>query len=202
MNDKIDVKIGYYDYVACKCETCGKDFQVQYQAIRVGKGRYCSHACSPNFVEANTARRKNPLGASQSAVTRTCPTCSKDFVTKVKNINRGGGTYCSFKCNPNKFRTTEEAKVIRKRAYQLRINYGITQEDFEKRKESQKGVCAICGEPPSGTAPNTRHLYVDHNHATGAVRGLLCGRCNTAIGLLRDDAGIITKAAEYVNSWG
>lgn len=55
---------------------------------------------------------------------------------------------------------------------------------------------------PSGTKanPSGKRLAVDHNHATGKVRGLLCHHCNAALGHLMDDADLIVKAAEYVVS--
>ena len=57
----------------------------------------------------------------------------------------------------------------------------------------QDGGCGICGDPPGKTA-----LHVDHDHETGVVRGLLCFRCNSALGNLRDDPDIITLALVYV----
>lgn len=53
---------------------------------------------------------------------------------------------------------------------------GITDADYAAMLAAQGGHCAIC---PS--TPKTRRLHVDHDHATGAVRGLLCHRCNRAL---------------------
>lgn len=57
---------------------------------------------------------------------------------------------------------------------------------------TSKSVCAICKR-----RPNTR-LNIDHDHVTGDIRGLLCPNCNRAIGLFRDDPGIMRHAAEYI----
>lgn len=62
--------------------------------------------------------------------------------------------------------------------------------------EAQGGVCAICKGPE--TKPNAKYLAVDHDHATGAVRGLLCNNCNRAIGLLGDDAERLIAGADYL----
>jgi hypothetical protein len=59
----------------------------------------------------------------------------------------------------------------------------------------QGGVCAICGEP----RPEERTLHVDHDHETGLIRGLLCFRCNQAIGSLQEDHDIFQKAADYLD---
>jgi hypothetical protein len=60
--------------------------------------------------------------------------------------------------------------------------------------ESQGGVCAICSKHQE-----RRPLNVDHCHNTGTIRGLLCDKCNMAIGLLEDDATLLRKAQEYLN---
>lgn len=59
--------------------------------------------------------------------------------------------------------------------------------------DRQGGACAIC------LQVRTETLHVDHCHATGAVRGLLCGACNRALGLLNDDPGLIRRAADYLD---
>lgn len=69
--------------------------------------------------------------------------------------------------------------------YQLKA-HGLTIEQFKEMVEMQSGKCAICGNPPAGTKMEKR-LHVDHDHQTGKVRSLLCGACNRAIGLLRDE---------------
>lgn len=76
----------------------------------------------------------------------------------------------------------------------LRRNYGITPEEFSAKITAQSGVCAICG------LPMTRP-HVDHNHATGAVRGLLCSQCNLGIGHLQDSADVADAAARYLRAW-
>lgn len=69
--------------------------------------------------------------------------------------------------------------------------YGLTVEQFGSLLAEQGFVCAICSK--------SRPLQVDHDHETDIVRGLLCGRCNKAIGLLGDDALIVQRAAKYLD---
>lgn len=70
-----------------------------------------------------------------------------------------------------------------------------TWEDYLGLVELQQNRCAICGEPPTA---HYGRLTLDHNHATGGVRGLLCHSCNVAIGHLRDNPTIARSAAEYL----
>ena len=79
------------------------------------------------------------------------------------------------------------------RDYNLRKTYGIDLEFYEYLLAKQQGKCAICGNPPK-----KRSLVVDHNHVTGKVRALLCGLCNSGIGMLGDDPERCIKAAEYL----
>ncbi len=55
--------------------------------------------------------------------------------------------------------------------------YKITPEDYEELLTAQDYVCAIC----AGTNPDGMRLFVDHDHTTEVIRGLLCRRCNTAL---------------------
>lgn len=67
-------------------------------------------------------------------------------------------------------------------------------EQYAAMLAEQHGVCAICASPPSGRA-----LAVDHNHATGKIRGLLCGNCNRGIGNLQDSIGLLYAAINYLD---
>ncbi|WP_425545633.1 endonuclease VII domain-containing protein [Glutamicibacter creatinolyticus] len=63
--------------------------------------------------------------------------------------------------------------------------------------ESQDHKCAICGDP-YGMESLKHPLYVDHCHQTGKVRGLLCSRCNTGLGLFRDSPDLMLAAVTYL----
>lgn len=74
--------------------------------------------------------------------------------------------------------------------------YGISAEDYYKLLEKQEQKCAICGAEIGDS--NGNRLYVDHDHKTGKVRGLLCANCNFGIGSLKDDVEILKKAILYL----
>jgi hypothetical protein len=81
------------------------------------------------------------------------------------------------------------------RAEQVRRNvlfkkYGLTPEQFHQLETLSDGKCAICNE--------VAKLNVDHDHATGEVRGLLCRSCNIALGLMKDNVFILISAIEYL----
>jgi hypothetical protein len=73
----------------------------------------------------------------------------------------------------------------------IKCNYGITVADRDAMIAAQGGGCAVCGS--SLTPP-----HVDHCHATGQVRGVLCGRCNNGLGQFRDSVETLLLAALYL----
>lgn len=114
---------------------------------------------------------------------RDCPTCGTEF--RVKGTMH---RYCSMKCNPSRHPDRLNAALRRSR---LKRKYGLTEADFERLVAGQSGECAICG------ATDDR-LVVDHDHATGAVRAILCSACNLAIGLLKEDPKVMDSARQYI----
>lgn len=74
---------------------------------------------------------------------------------------------------------------------------GLTATSYDALLENQKGVCAICGGPPLG---RWGRFAVDHDHATGETRGLLCQNCNTGLGKFGDELDLLTKAVKYLAS--
>jgi hypothetical protein len=86
------------------------------------------------------------------------------------------------------------------RDQELRRKYGITLGDYNSLALQQRDACAICGTSEKGRARGRKRYWsVDHDHATGAVRGLLCQKCNTILGLCSDDTTVLNAAIHYLN---
>ena len=87
------------------------------------------------------------------------------------------------------------------RKHNLKYRYGITEEDYEKLLVQQKYSCKICGQKPDKcqTQPD-KPLYVDHCHQTKAIRGLLCHKCNIALGHMNDNPEQLERAAAYLRN--
>jgi hypothetical protein len=85
-------------------------------------------------------------------------------------------------------------------AYRLKYRFGLTAADYDAMLASQNGVCASCGCPEThrDRLGRVTRLAVDHNHATDAIRSLLCHGCNTGIGCLGDDPVLLRLAADYL----
>jgi hypothetical protein len=88
----------------------------------------------------------------------------------------------------------ERAQIVRRMRER---EYGVTHAEFVALLAAQGGVCAICG---NGNQSG-RQLAVDHDHATGRPRGLLCTRCNPMLGYARDDIAVLQAATEYLKRY-
>lgn len=78
----------------------------------------------------------------------------------------------------------------------LQNHYGITLGDLQTMLHQQEGVCAICQSGDWGKYGP----MVDHDHATGLIRGILCTRCNVALGMMKDDPKLLMSAIHYLTA--
>jgi len=77
--------------------------------------------------------------------------------------------------------------------------YGMTLEKYNQMLENQQGKCAICG---GGREKQKYSFSVDHCHATGKIRGILCSNCNAGLGFFKDNPQSLTNAITYLISSG
>lgn len=137
-----------------------------------------------------------PKGLLNNTHEIVCSLCKVKFIKKT-----GRNKYCSKKCS-------ERAKYILDKKYYLSnrngllINrYGISLEEYNRLKDKQNNVCAICGSPEKQTHSKSGKLWnlsVDHCHKTGKVRGLLCVHCNHLLGAAKDNLLVLKRAVNYL----
>ena len=144
---------------------------------------------------------------------KTCRRCGKikplSKFHKDKNRSDGHYAYCKA-CVAEVQRARYERDHDAIRAYHndyraehrdeftdsaLRRLYDLSLEDYDLMLEAQSNGCAICGKSPE---ENGKRLFVDHNHDTGDVRGLLCSTCNSGIGMLQDSSELCRRAMLYL----
>ena len=117
-----------------------------------------------------------------------CKTCVKAF--NLKNGHKYRKKYSDF--TPDEV----ERRQVNLRDARLKKTYNLTSEEFNLLMIEQESKCAICGST-STNVKKAKHLFVDHSHATGKVRGLLCIKCNTKLGVL-DDSSFMVPATKYL----
>lgn len=76
----------------------------------------------------------------------------------------------------------------------LNFVYGITPEQHKKLLNMNGGKCCICN-----LVPQKRTLFIDHCHKTNVIRGVLCMKCNSALGFLNDDINLLKSAIKYLS---
>lgn len=97
-----------------------------------------------------------------------------------------------------RFALKEHGRWVRqKRDSHFRRKFGITVVEYDRLLAAQGGGCAICGKLQ---AESEKTFHVDHDHATGKVRGILCGGCNFMLGQVRDDPAILRTAIAYLQA--
>jgi len=130
---------------------------------------------------------------------KQCSKCNQtkslsDFYIIPKSGNPHGSCKECFKLSSK--RSREKLGREHRKNYELQWHYGIGLEEYNEMLNQQGGKCA-CGSTTGRS--NAEALHVDHDHNTGLIRGLLCHRCNRAIGLV-DDPASLRALADYIES--
>ena len=131
---------------------------------------------------------------------------NKWSITKQLNISQYIGKLCLRHNNSIRYTTNsscikchypfnKEKHALASRKCAFKKFYNLTQDQYEEKVKLQNGLCAICHKKPK------KILEVDHNHQTGSVRGLLCRKCNMALGFLHEDTEIITNLLQYIRDY-
>lgn len=144
--------------------------------------------------------------------TKFCPQCQSTLPVERFPRNKarhdGLGGYCKpcqnsrikdyYKANPAKVTERNRRHNEKNPDYFLKLRYGIDMAGYDALVAQQGNRCAICRtDDPSG---KNGKWCVDHDHATGVVRGLLCVHCNLAIGQMGDEPERLRAAASYLES--
>lgn len=135
-----------------------------------------------------------------------CKSCTIEYSTTYQkenrektNDNRRENYHAGYKDIAAKkqreyYHKNKKAIAIRQRVQHLKRKYNLSEEDYTNMLKSQNGVCFICKK----VGNNYGRLNVDHNHATGVVRGLLCNICNSFLGRIDESSEALIRANTYL----
>lgn len=118
--------------------------------------------------------------------------CKKCFSVESKIYNSKPEVKESTRNRQKKYHAQPDVKIL-KENYRLRVKYGLTIEGKEQMLESQGNRCEICRD----RLP-VKEAYVDHDHETDKVRGILCNHCNRGLGGFKDNLETIGSAVKYI----
>ena len=188
-----------------RCPDCGQDLPLTDFVLNKrrsdGRGTYCRQC-----FNARSRAHREKLAAEEGRVLRSrreapkgykyCPRCKRTVPVGDFGSNRsardGRTAYCR-PCHTAVGAASKTRLYGSTREYHLRRRYGITGADFDAMVEAQGGTCAVCDGKPE---------HVDHDHATGKVRGILCFNCNQALGNARDDIDVLHGLIRYLRRHG
>lgn len=164
------------------CPICGKirEFASKTYFYKARKHNKLCMSCS-NSIKAGG---KGNLYHGDS---KTCPICniikplSEFFSYKI-----GSHHSCCKDCSKSK------SHIYHKNTYRY-AKYGITKEQFNELFKNQEGKCPIC------RTELKKEIHIDHDHTTGQVRGILCGKCNKGLGQFNDNIKSLTNAIKYLS---
>jgi hypothetical protein len=92
-------------------------------------------------------------------------------------------------------RQYDKNNSLKKKNTDIKRKYGITLEEYNIIHNKQENKCLICGKHQSEIKIP---FAIDHNHKTGKIRGLLCGKCNLGLGYFDDNINLLLKAVKYL----
>lgn len=159
--------------MVCARPGCDEEF------VRVTCQKYCSVQC--RGLDKRCTKCRVSIPSLSGTKNRLCLECDAERARAYRKGERYKGSWIN--------------------GYRAR-QYGLSPEEFDRILAAQGYACAVCGEEETwkNRHGDIRPLAVDHDHATGRVRALLCHRCNAAIGLLKEDPVRARAAADYLES--
>lgn len=179
------------DGLAWTCRDCVRDKRTRVEVAAIG-----GKPCSDCKVVLPLARfHKNPkMGDGRL---NRCKRCASD-ADKAKRSSGEGDAIRRADRDRYAKKSHEE-----RRNSALISKFGITLGEYDEMYRKQAGLCGICRQPESALIRGiVVALAVDHCHATGKIRGLLCSNCNNGLGRFSDNPTSLRSAAEWVESEG
>ena len=193
--------------ISSYCKLCVLEKQKTYYHYKKGNIVLKEKRCSTCGITKNTTEFPKKANGKYG-VASICLVCQRNWMSeyyktpgaKIKQRTRDAKKFLK---NIESLSEKEKRRRYNKNL-SLKHLYGITLSEYEGMLIEQKFKCAICGTKVSEIPYNDHStkrkdtLYVDHNHKTGEIRGLLCGSCNGGIGQLGDSISILRKAIKYL----
>lgn len=143
--------------------------------------------------------RDKMLLSQKERTAKKCPEAMRAYRKAYYEKNREKILAQQRERSRKNYQENKEAYARRGRRARLKM-YGLTEAQYDEMYEAQDGSCAICRATQGRRKEKDHPLLVDHCHATGKVRGLLCQPCNSALGMFEDNTERMRKAIAYLNS--
>lgn len=188
------------------CNKCGheKELTKSYNKCRLSKRNlgyvYTCKDCLNQKAKLYYQQNCETIKSKQRDKNKTATHKQIRASYRIKNKEKIAYTSKLYK-EKNKERLKEQAKgkyqknLIQERSKHLLRTYGIDHKEYERLSKQQNNSCGICEKPPE----KGKFLHVDRCHETNRVRGLLCNKCNLAVGLFSDNTILLKNAIYYLD---
>lgn len=157
-----------------------------HRGTRDGKQTNCRRCSAEIYRERRASQGLLSRPPEVPAGAKFCRSCERVLPLSAWSRRANSTDGYHFRC--------KECTAAADRADYLARQYGLTPDEVDAMVEAQGGVCAICQQLGA--------VHVDHDHRTGSIRGVLCFRCNAALGQLRDDVDVLRRSALYLTAAG
>ena len=150
-----------------------------------------------NYMKEWREKNKEKVAAQQ----RNYKKRNKKTIDRYKKRYRKKNAMSISEYNKRYGKGMRRGDANRIKDYKLRQDYGIGFKDYAALLEKQNGLCAICKKAETSLHNRTgkvKALAVDHDHVSGKIRGLLCNKCNRAIGMFGDSTVLMKSAVKYL----
>ena len=175
----------------CRKEAANKRYYLRKEAVSIDKKEFLSinknetRVCDTCQIEKTVDEFFYPKSGKQ------CKSCR----SKQRSNYRKNRTALGFKNSYVEINSLTPEIHDRRKEYMMMYRFKITLKDYDNLLKEQNYCCALCKRHQSEFI---RELNVDHDHTTGAIRGLLCNSCNTGLGKLGDNIEGLQRAIEYL----
>ena len=122
-----------------------------------------------------------------------CKLCADVRATAWQNDNKDEAHVIQ-----QRYRDKNPEKAVLRRLRRSATDMGFDPNEIEAYFLTHNGLCDVCGQPPGERDPRSKRLCIEHDHETGEFRGLVCRKCNLAIGLMDDNPKWLIEAANYL----
>lgn len=170
------------NYCSNKCSQRAKYEKNPYNKETFGSGTTANRGVKQS--KEHIENRRKSLERTLSLTKRQCIKCSEEYTPTIASQK-----YCSGRCWVSAWKA--------KKSKTANTKIAISKEHYGVLYDLQNGKCAICKCESGGNVRGDK-LAVDHCHTSGNIRGLLCHRCNTGIGLFKDNKESLLAAIEYL----
>lgn len=186
--------------------SCGTESSLSSTELRTGRSRFCRKCMGMDDLTGKILGSRVVLrvatvgeykGSGRAKMWLVRCSCGKEEFVRGSQLREGVGEKCTTCASvTHGLLAGVPPGPKRLRSYHLVTKHGITVETYNNILSSQDGKCAICRKKFD------KRLNVDHCHITMKIRGLLCHKCNIAIGMFEDNTKRLKAAIQYLDHGG